>query len=215
MVRHESFGGSPSERYGTPRSQNSDFGIYRPSCSGIGPTNSTRTIPPGGNGPMIPDEWLLKHAPGFRGLGEKERQAITDFTLAWSLFEAKALSNSASASAILTRCSAWAKVDKLRDEPFGEALQYFQGRYFSDGNPTRRYDHLQLRRNDQPALVARVLKGEPADSVARAAVPLIVGYRYRNNLFHGTKWVHGLEGQKTNLEVSTQMLMTAVDLTTD
>jgi hypothetical protein len=33
--------------------------------------------------------WLLANAPGFENLVKKERSAIVDFCLLWSLFEAR------------------------------------------------------------------------------------------------------------------------------
>lgn len=39
-------------------------------------------------------QWLLARVPGFNNLSDEERSAIVDFSLLWSLFEARILANS-------------------------------------------------------------------------------------------------------------------------
>lgn len=161
---------------------------------------------------MIPREWFDRYAPGFANLTAAELQAIHDFSLVWSLFEAKVLNWSASANAITAKVLAWGRDGKLAGDPFAEATTYFQDRYFENGQPSYRFAHLHLRQNDRPDLVTRVLRGDAATSEQRAACALIVAYRYRNNLFHGQKWEYAIHEQKTNFEVASGLLMRAVDL---
>ena len=52
-------------------------------------------------------QWLLANAPGFNNLSEDERNAIVNFSLLWSLFEARILNNSGSSNRICNVVDAW------------------------------------------------------------------------------------------------------------
>jgi hypothetical protein len=159
---------------------------------------------------MEPIEWLKANVPGFFELREEDRCAILHFALLWSLFEAKALQNRASAHAILGVVHEWSAQGCLKVEEFAVSLQYFRQRYFQNGQPTRYFTGLNLRANDNPSLVQAVLdetNNNPADSVAAL---LIVVYRLRNNLFHGVKWDYGIQGQRSNFDYANLALMSAL-----
>lgn len=161
---------------------------------------------------MNPILWLEQNAPGFDALSEQERAAITHFAFLWSLFEARALSTRGSSRAILVLTNEWLTRGRLTLEPFSESLLYFQQRYFANGVETHYLSGLNLRPNDCRELVYSVLKGEntsPADCVAAL---LIVVYRLRNNLFHGTKWAYGIQGQLNNFTHANATLMNALSI---
>src|SRR5690606_2557509 len=100
--------------------------------------------------------------PGFAALGANERQAIFEFTLLWSLFEAKALASRASAAKIIEVTTEVDVRGRLRIEPFEEHIAYFCDRYYVNNEPTNYFQHLHLRKNDKPALVKRVLQRQQA-----------------------------------------------------
>lgn len=159
---------------------------------------------------MEPIEWLEANVPGFSELPEEDRCAILHFALLWSLFEAKALQTRASAHAILALVHEWSAQGRLQPNEFSVCLRYFRQRYFQNGQPTPYFAGLNLRNNDNPALVRAVLDGtnnNPADVVAAL---LILVYRLRNNLFHGVKWVYGIQGQRGNFEHANEALMSAL-----
>jgi len=133
------------------------------------------------------------------------------FSLLWSFFEAEALNTSASANGILTLTHEWANTDRLHTQSFAESLAYFQSRYFQNGEPTEYFGGLNLRRNDNPALVSAVLKGENTNHADGVAVLLIIVLRLRNNLFHGVKWAYGIRGQLANFTNVNAALMTAIE----
>lgn len=161
---------------------------------------------------MNPIEWLEQNVNGFASLPQADREAIFHFLLLWSLFEARALQTSASASRITDTVHKWAAQDKLRMEPFQKTLNYYRQRYCIAGQETGRYKQLRLRENDNSALVWSVLQGaddSPEDCVAAI---LIIVYRLRNNLFHGVKWEYGLSGQIDNLVHANAVLINALSL---
>ena len=44
--------------------------------------------------------WLIDNVPGFQQLAADEQDAITDFSLLWSLFESRILNTNGSAATI-------------------------------------------------------------------------------------------------------------------
>ncbi len=160
---------------------------------------------------MSPIEWLEQKAPGFVHLSPDERNAIMHFALMWSFFEDQVLGNNASAAAIETAVADLDRQGRLQPKEFDLVLAYFRNRYFKVGSPTPFFSDLNVRKNDNPPLVTAVLSGannQPSDCVSAT---LIVVYRLRNNLFHGTKWAYGIAGQLDNFTAATQALMTMLD----
>ena len=157
-------------------------------------------------------EWLVRNAPGFEVLSDDERTAITEFSLLWSLFEAKSLNEHGSANAILESARLWAEADLLTEHSFSRELAYFRDRYVANGEYTHHFHHLHLRENDAPDLVKQVLRHENASLEDIAAAVLIIVYRYRNNLFHGRKWSYELQGQLNNFRCANSALMQAIEL---
>jgi hypothetical protein len=144
-------------------------------------------------------------APGVANLSSEEHEALQKFTLLWTLFEAQVLEYEASANKIFE------KIDKIEahildDGWFEEHLAYFSDRYVENGKTNNRFDHLHLRKNDDPSLVRAVLIGENLDAKAQLLACLIIVYRFRNNFFHGIKWAYGLRNQLENFTHSVKLL---------
>lgn len=161
---------------------------------------------------MTTIEWLHDNAPGFCELSGEERDAIMQFSLLWSLFEARALGAQGNAGSILRAAERWADKGLLTAQTFAPALSYFRNRYLADGAFTCHFDQLHLRNNDRPELVKKVLQCEPADIAEVAAALLIIIYRLRNNLFHGIKWAYEIRGQYENFTHASAVLMQAIEL---
>lgn len=150
-------------------------------------------------------------APGFAELSEEDRQAIFHFSVLWSFFEARALSTNGSAGKILSVTHEWAALGHLTLQPFENSLDYFRARYVANGAPTQLFQGLAFREYDKPALVLSVLKGEDMSLANTVAALLLVAFRLRNNLFHGTKWAYGIQGQRENFNQAAAVLMAALD----
>ena len=152
------------------------------------------------------------YVPGFPALSGKERRAIGEFVLLWSLFEAKVLSEHGSAKMIVGTSARWARNGQLTAETFDLELAYFRNRYVVDGQFSRHFDHLHFRAYDREHLVRRVLQGEDGHPKNVAAAVLIIVYRLRNNLFHGLKWSYKLVGQLDNFNHANMALVRAIEL---
>jgi hypothetical protein len=154
--------------------------------------------------------WLRAKAPGFNNLSETECSAITDFSLLWSLFEARILDTNGSSNRIWTITGEWHRTGTLRAEVYDTELRYFRQRYFAGDNVTYHFYDLHLRENNRPALVRAVVDGTNNDPRDRVAAIFIIIFRYRNNLFHGIKWQDELAGQFDNFTHANNALMKAL-----
>jgi len=155
--------------------------------------------------------WLERNAPGYGQLPDEARNAITEFSLLWSLFESQILNESASASAIIKKCEFLDASGLLHERDFVDCLSYFQTRYSEYGTLGPRFEGLYLRKNDKRDLVAKVILGGEASVAEKLAACLIVVYRYRNNYFHGIKWAYRFHDQLENFQHSNRLLAYVMD----
>lgn len=156
-------------------------------------------------------DWLRAKAHGLNYLSNEEVSAISDFSLLWSLFEARILNTRGSAASICGVVDAWQRAETLDAPSLDPELAYFRRRYFGNGAFTDHFDHLHLRGNDQEPLVRAVIDGSNNDPRDRIAAVLIIIFRYRNNLFHGVKWQYDLADQLGNFTAANAVLMKVLD----
>lgn len=156
-------------------------------------------------------EYLEKKGVGYEYLSEDERKAISNFSLMWSLFEAQLLEENASSRNIIVKCREWEEIAGIDPLLIDNHLAYFQGRYIENGEPNYRYEHLHLRKNDEPNFILGVLKGEVDDISSKMACCLIIILRFRNNYFHGIKWAYQFADQKDNFDRSCHLLAGCLD----
>jgi hypothetical protein len=143
-------------------------------------------------------EWLMQKVPGFAALPAEDREAIVEFSFLWSLFEARLMANNANAKKIAEAVYGWEAAGVLDADLYDGDLAYFRDRYFQNGEFTYRFEHLNLRESDMPALVSDVIRGANDAPRDRVLAVMLVVWRFRNNLFHGEKWAYWLEGQLNN-----------------
>ena len=159
---------------------------------------------------MTVNDFLEQNANGYSSLCDEKRNAITNFLLLWSLFEAKALNEHGNANAIKETIKRWEENDLLPETIFRQEIAYFRNRYVADSNFTDHFSHLHLRKNDSPDLVKRALQNVGANPEMIAAAVLIIVFRLRNNLFHGVKWHYNLQNQSDNFRHANAALMEAI-----
>lgn len=159
---------------------------------------------------MLAEDWLERTQPGYQELSNVERSAVAGFSIVWSVFEARALSTNANATAIVRFVDENA-ASFGSAEPFGDALAYFQQRYVSDGQTNHKFESLHFRRNDRRELVEAVLLGHEATAIEIVTALLIIVFRLRNNLFHGIKWAYEMRDQQRNFENAIAVLTRVLD----
>lgn len=156
-------------------------------------------------------DWLKQNAPGFPDMSADERKAILDFALLWGLFELRLLNANASIEGMRDMVQQWIADGKVSAETFESALSYFSTRYIEEGKESYRFVHLHLQEKYKPLVRAVLLrKNKKLDDCC--LVVFIIIYRFRNNLFHGTKWTYLLQEQLGNFAHSNAVLMRALEL---
>jgi hypothetical protein len=159
---------------------------------------------------MLAEDWLERNQPGYQELSNGERSAVAGFSIVWSVFEARALSTNANATAIVRFVDE--NVASFGSaEPFGDALAYFRQRYVSEGQTNHKFESLHFRRNDRRELVEAVLLGHEATATEIVTALLIIVFRLRNNLFHGIKWAYEMRDQQRNFENAIAVLTRVLD----
>lgn len=165
-------------------------------------------------GPMSSvQEWLNVNAIGYHELEQKEREAISDFCLLWSLFEEWILEKNGCIPIIKAKVARAAIVDGGLDfSAFGAPLAFFKDRYCNDEGFNARFQALRFRGKDSGQReVEVVLSGKAESEVDMLLALLIIVYRLRNNLLHGEKWSYALKQQFGNFTNANIVLMHSIE----
>jgi hypothetical protein len=153
-------------------------------------------------------QWLREKV--YFDLPEQDVEAIRDFALLYSLFEAKALNEDGRPLRLVAAVDAWQAQGTLDPARFEIPIAYFKHRYFPDGQEGPRFPELHVA-DAYRARVAAALSGANADPKEAVIAALLVTNRLRNNLMHGPKWAYGLAGQHDNFHHANLTLMAALD----
>ena len=157
-------------------------------------------------------EWIngyLQH----NGLIDREQvQCITSFSLLWNLFEGHYCNQRASIRAFEAMVTRIAEKGVLSPSRFDEHINYFKLRYISGEQLNTLFQGLCFRPNDRKDLVENVLLGKNNDIKDIVLSLIIIVYRLRNNLFHGIKSLHEINGQVDNFKNANGILMKVIEL---
>jgi hypothetical protein len=160
---------------------------------------------------METTKWLKQTVPGFDTLSVKERKAIKDFALLWSLFEGTILRTYADAASIIRETEALGTRKKLDLAPFKPAITHFRQRYHDGRDFTPAFGALNFRNNDCRPIAAAFVDQSAVDEAAILSGLLIIVLRLRNNLFHGVKWAYGIQGQFDNFRHANAALIAIME----
>ncbi|HRF08962.1 MAG TPA: hypothetical protein PL193_10005 [Xanthobacteraceae bacterium] len=156
-------------------------------------------------------DWLAVKFPSFRRLRNEEIEAISDFTLLWSLYEQAILNLDGNPTSIYNAAIEIMDNEDLLPAEFERAIEYFQDRYIANGTFNAHFESLNFRTRDRRQLVEAVLIGEAESAGRRLAALLLIVYRLRNNLFHGQKWETGFRDQYSNFQTANSVLKSCID----
>lgn len=157
-------------------------------------------------------QWLESKVPPFKELGGEERREIMEFSLLWPFFEFRLLGTFATAEKIVQLCDRLDDEKKIESRPLGEAIAYWRARYYANGEFTDHFHSLAFRANDREDAVRVVLEGKENSGRALLLCSFLIVWRFRNNLFHGTKWAYTLKDQQENFEHANTVLMAAMEM---
>jgi hypothetical protein len=154
------------------------------------------------------DEWLREYC---RGAHWNKFESIKNFLFFWSLFEKKVCDNNANVNRICNEIDILVKKKALNPKEFNRIYKYFKKRYTKEGKVNKLFSDLAFRESDKKGFVKAVLENESPLINDELKAVLIVVYRLRNNLFHGTKEVELLKSQIQNFKVTNELLAKIID----
>lgn len=133
--------------------------------------------------------------------------AIHQFTLLFSLFEAKLLNCEGKQASSDNYAKDFISRDLVNIEQLNSAYIHFQNRYADSNGGENRYLKLCGKRGgilQDP--VRTILISESPSIEERLTACLYIAFRLRSNLFHGPKWLHNIERQVDNLNSASIIL---------
>lgn len=156
---------------------------------------------------MKVSDWIQQNIRHSAQLEPNTLEAVSDFTLMWSIFEA----SEAHDENVVAQIRALSK-RVARDMPsnaIDSQLSYWSKRYIHEsGEPTEPFHYLYFREDSQTKKSLDVLRNKETSFEDKIEVCLLIVYRYRNNLFHGIKDITLLNAQVENLRNAIELLQT-------
>lgn len=155
-------------------------------------------------------DWLCQRDDGLGHLTDKERESIINFALLWMYFEARLVHTEANADTLMDLVDRLEKAVSLDVQSVSRCYDYFRKRYWNGGAPSDYFTGLRMTGKLAGEVLPRL--ENPANARGKLIACLLIILRYRNNLFHGNKWLYGLAGQQQNFVHATQLLMEVIAL---
>jgi len=157
-------------------------------------------------------EWLEEKVPAFKALGGDDRRELMEFSLLWGFFEFSLLDNFATAEKLCQLCDRLETAKQIDAARVAEAICFWRNRYYASGEFTDHFYSLMFRDRDNEGAVRSVLEGQDTSPKTLLLFALLIVWRFRNNLFHGTKWTYTLKGQYKNFQMANLTLMATMDM---
>ena len=154
---------------------------------------------------MKASDWIQQNIRHSAQLEPNTLEAVSDFTLMWSIFEASEAHNENVVEQIGVLSKRVAR--DMPSDAIDSQLSYWSKRYIHEsGEPTEHFNYLYFRELSQTVKSLNVLRNEETSFEDKIEVCLLIVYRYRNNLFHGIKDITLLNAQVENLRNATELL---------
>ncbi len=155
------------------------------------------------------ESWFQHHQPAFADVPPKVKANVYHFILVFSLFDQRHLNASGSRDDVITF------IDRLPQNadftPYQPYLDYFQHRYIRGGQPTHHYELLVDQDDVSSRRILDVLAGHSNLPAEKIGALVLIAYRLRCNLVHGSKWQTGLGDQYHNLMNAARVVMLVMD----
>jgi len=140
-------------------------------------------------------------------LSEEALNEIKNFTLLWNIYDNLIFRSHFSIHQLEIEIS----IRNLDYNDFHDIYEFFQNRYIDSGNINERFRNLNFRNNDREVLVQNALINNNSTNNIKILTIGIIVYRFRNNLFHGVKDFHLLNGQIENFRNANRYLKTFIN----
>ncbi|ACT12646.1 MULTISPECIES: hypothetical protein [Pectobacterium] len=154
---------------------------------------------------MKVSDWIQQNIRHSAQLEPNTLEAVSDFTLMWSIFEASEAHNENVVDQIGVLSKRVAR--DMPSDAIDSQLSYWSKRYIHEsGEPTEHFRYLYFRESSQTEKSLDVLRNKETSFEDKIEVCLLIVYRYRNNLFHGIKDITLLNAQAENLRNAIELL---------
>jgi len=151
--------------------------------------------------------WLEQKVPEFAQLPKRDKTEILDFSLLWSFFEGTTLKGHANLESIREYVHGLDDNGRLERINFSEYLAYVRDRYFRDSEYSEHFQYLYVEMSGDPKEIHQMLKNQTNSKRVLLIGCLAIIFRLRNNLFHGEKWKYQLQGQQSNFNHASLLLI--------
>lgn len=136
-------------------------------------------------------------------------EMVGNFLILWSLFESRCFNRTDNKTSIENVIE---KVEKSFDDNIlNEVFDYMKERYAD----AEKFSRLQFKdgsgNKEMKEHCEKVFSGEESSKEDKLKAVLYVIYRYRNNLFHGSKQIPNLQQQKNNFNTSYKVLIECIE----
>lgn len=152
--------------------------------------------------PFDAEEWFSKNIRGATKLKADAKRIVTYFTILWNIFEGIICDTNASVDKI-KKVIKNMTIESEFDESIDKSLSYYRDRYLDNGETNQLFEGLfnglKIKNTNYKELIKKVLKSERVNINDKLLALLIVVYRIRNHLFHGTKSVDKWNDQGENI----------------
>jgi hypothetical protein len=154
--------------------------------------------------------WLRSNLRGYSELGDEIRPAILYFSVAWSLFEYRAIGGGDIRQGLNAFVADQIPLD-AEMRPFAPAIQHFIKQYVKEGDTNDAFDSLVKNNPGYDKDISPALLGKDSSSRGQILALLYTIYCLRNNMVHGLKWEWGYQNQLENLDESIGVLNVLLD----
>lgn len=155
-------------------------------------------------------DWLAKNALDARDVQDDVKIGVAYFVLIWSLFDFRFLNAEGRLKDVLNFIDDRILND-LNVQDFEPHLTYFRNRYLDGGRPNHHLEALagsDYQSADRIVHCLQQLGPTPKEVIGSL---LLVSYRLRCNLVHGSKWEQGLADQYENFRHASKVMMLIMD----
>ena len=137
---------------------------------------------------------------------------VKNFAILWNLFERYFCDKKADLNVISE------KIRKLNESGYtfpskisGEYYDYFRNRYITHDNTNAIFESLNFRQTagdmNHKSNLKNILLSDDSTNDKKVLACLIIIYRFRNNLFHGSKNIATIDNQEENFKVANEIIM--------